>query len=35
MKDALKWMGEHPVLTVIILMVVADGLVNICRALRG
>lgn len=31
----LYWAGEHPILTIVILMVVSDGLVHVARAVRS
>lgn len=31
----LNWMGDHPVLTVVLLILVADGLYHIVKAARG
>lgn len=35
MKTILDWMGEHPILTVILVILVAGAAVDVVRAIRG
>jgi hypothetical protein len=34
-QELLEWMSEHPILTVVVLLVVFGGLADILRALLG
>lgn len=35
MNDTLNWMGEHPILTFVILVVLTGFLVRLVRAING